>query len=231
MTYPLINGGVINGAEGSDAYTETGSVGPARFGTHRAVALQGVAPLAPARFGTPRVKEGTDRVAEPAPLQPSRFGQLVAVAGLPPPAVSAEAGGMRPVRFGVPAAIPRTEAGPVAGLGPARFGSTHLVAQQAVASLGPARFGAPGAGVSAGAQSLRPAGLGAPTAVRVAFPAGLHAGRFGPLSIHLEPVRAEVAGLRPVGFGSPGVGGLALSARALAPARFGRPVADRGQAC
>jgi hypothetical protein len=231
MTYPLINGELINGAESSDAYTDTGSIGPARFGTHQAVALQSAAPLAPVRFGMPRVKEGTDRVAEPVPLQPSRFGQLIAAPGVRPPAVSADVAGLRPVRFGIPSAASKASAGPVAGLGPARFGAAHVVVQQAVAGLGPTRFGAPGAGASASVLSLRPASFGLPHAVFLVAPAPLLAGRFGMPSIHIGEVSAQVLGLQPVGFGTPWVGGLALRARPLAPARFGRPTADRGQAC
>lgn len=231
MTYPLINGGLINGAESSSAYTDTRGIGPARFGAHLAVAHLSASALVPARFGMPRVKEGTDLVAEAGSLQSARLGPIVAASGSLPPDAALQVSGLRPVRFGTPQAKLKSVAGPVAGLSPVKFGDCHGVARQLAAGLGSVRLGSPAAGAAAAVASIRPARLGVPHAVCVVAPAPLQAGRYGISSIHIGQLSAQVSGLQSAGFGVPWVGALALRARPLASVQLGRPVADRGNAC
>lgn len=233
MAYPLINQGLINGA---DAPADVGHVVrafkpvrfgrasvelflqeeelilpavalmPARFGNAKLVHNMPAQGLWAAQFGVPEVVLlGVDATLPATGFVAAAFGQPAAHLAITAPAAT----GAMPVRFGATVAAFSVA---VAGLHAGGFGVPSMVRDAKTAALRPVRFGKTAAHFSHGAQSLQGAGFGRP-------------------AVKHGRVDAQVVGAVPVVFGIPALGGYGLRARTTCPAQFGRPTLSRSTTC
>lgn len=99
-------------------------------------------------------------------------------------------------------------------------------------ALGKALFGGtPSIGVALRAQGLRAVQLGVPTSVQNTGAGSIAPVRLGPLRVVVGGLALQANGLRCAALGTPSLGGISMRARALGPARMGRPVLHLEHTC
>ena len=239
----VVNGAAINGSAAPSGFNVS-PLQPVTFGTHEAkqryvvTSLQPVtfgrpgyfihkaAPLQPATFGTPALR----LVKRVSSLRPVRFGAASAVRSMPPPNLSVGVNPLRPVKFGVPAVsmVLGIAVGPLRSVG---FGVPTMRARHHCSGLAAAVFGTPRAGLTFRAIPIMASGFGAPR-VRLRFHAAsmLHP-VFGRPHAVVGGITGEPGSISTVQFGVPSLKGFKFHARAAMPARFGRPILNRGASC
>ena len=224
--YPLINGEVING----DGELPFALLRPTKFGVPKV--LMEPKSIRPVSFGLAQIKHGTDVVATPLSISPTRFGAFGIVGGMPPSAKVFPASSLRSTQFGKPSMAASLQAGQVGSLQPVRFGAIVAGARYAADALRPMSFGAQVMTVAMQAAPLRPIKFGGASTGAAFTVAPLNAARFGVHAVALPTMYLPANSLQPVQFGpllTPP--GQSARARGAVPVRFGRPSLDRGVAC
>ena len=125
MSYPLINGTVINGASAG-------------------ILLQVADGVAGVTFGVPKLKVGTDRAFTPSSLRPVRFGDAFLQAGMPPNSTMLGVASLRQVAFGKPAVSAVLVLRGLAPLQPVSFGHAVMRARLTAKGLAATTIGTPG---------------------------------------------------------------------------------------
>lgn len=224
--YPLINGEVING----DGELPFALLRPTKFGVPKV--LMEPKSIRPVSFGLAQIKHGTDVVAAPLSISPTRFGALGVIGGMPPSAKVFPAGSLRNTQFGKPSTANSLQAGHVGSLQPVKFGAVVAGARYAADALRPASFGIQVMTVAMPAAPLRPTKFGGASTGAAFTVTPLNAARFGVHTVALPTMYLPANSLQPVQFGplhTPP--GQSARARGAVPVRFGRPSLDRGVAC
>ena len=247
MSYPLINGTVINGA--STGVQQTQGLQPVRFGSpvlrlHFPAASLNAAPafgvhrigclarsFLAGRFGVPKLKVGTDRAFTPSSLRPVRFGDAFLQAGMPPGSTMLGVTSLRQVAFGKPAVSAVLVLRGLAPLQPVGFGHAVMRARLTAKGLAATTIGTPGQVAHFQPQPLRSMTFGGPC-VAIGLPAASTAKvRFGRPRVALATAVLGAASLEPVCFSTIAMAGISLRARTLTSVSFGRPAVDRGAIC
>ena len=224
--YPLINGEVING----DGELPFALLRPTKFGVPKV--LMEPKSIRPVSFGLAQIKHGTDVVATPLSISPTRFGAFGIVGGMPPNATVFPAGSLRSAQFGKPSMAASLQAGHAGALQPVKFGAVIAGARYAADALRPMSFGAQVMTVAMQAAPLRPTKFGGASTEAAFTVTPLNAARFGVHAVALPTMYLPANSLQPVQFGpllTPP--GQSARARGAMPVRFGRPSLDRGVAC
>ena len=162
-------------------------------------------------------------------LAPVRFGVvqvLVATAG-----VSFPVSGLRAAYLGQPRADLLLQAGQVPGIARTQLGQPALRVHLPAQGLQPVQLGTPSIGVALRAQGLRAVQLGVPTSVQNTGAGSIAPVRLGPLRVVVGGLALQANGLRCAALGTPSLGGIRMRARALGPARMGRPVLHLEHTC
>ena len=223
MSYPLINGWMLNSTVINGGGSTASVVGPPGDFVGAAISLR------PTTFGVPSAVEVM--LAHPKSLRPVRFGTPMALVGLPPSDVAFPAKSLTAGKFGVASSASTLQTGPVQSLQSTRFGALTMRVALVASSLGPAQFGTPSVATRACASSLRPVRFGTASAGHSLAAASLCSTRFGAPALHLDSLALAAQSLRPVQFGAPSLGSMAMCARTMRPVRFGQPALDRGAIC
>ena len=224
--YPLINGEVINGA----GELPFALLRPTKFGVPKV--LMEPKSIHPVSFGMAQVKYGTDVVAAPLSISPTRFGAFGIVGGMPPSAKVFPASSLRSAQFGKPSMAASLQTGHAGALQPVKFGAVTAGARYAADALRPMSFGAQVMTVAMQAAPLRPTKFGGASTGAAFTVTPLNAARFGVHAVALPTMYLPANSLQPVQFGpllTPP--GQSVRARGAMPVRFGRPSLDRGVAC
>ena len=224
--YPLINGEVING----DGELPFALLRPTKFGVPKV--LMEPKSIRPVSFGLAQIKHGTDVVATPLSISPTRFGAFGIVGGMPPSAKVFPASSLRSTQFGKPSMAASLQAGHAGALQPVKFGAVIAGARYAADALRPMSFGAQVMTVAMQAAPLRPTKFGGASTGAAFTVTPLNAARFGAPTVKFSTMYLPANSLQPVQFG-PLLTPPSQSARARGamPVRFGRPSLDRGVAC
>lgn len=225
MSYPLINGWILNSAVINGGGSTAPVVGPPGDFVGAAISLR------PTKFGVPRAAIGVDAVAHPKSLCPTRFGTPMVLADLQPSDAAFPAKSLTAGKFGVASFASTLQTGPVQSLQSARFGALAMRVALAASSLSPAQFGTPSVAIRACASSLRPVRFGSASTEHSLAAASLCSTRFGAPALHLDSLALAAQSFRPVQFGVPSLGSMAMCARTMRPVRFGQPALDRGAIC
>ncbi len=162
-------------------------------------------------------------------LAPVRFGVvqvLVATAS-----ASFPVSGLRAAYLGQPRADLLLQAGQVPGIARTQLGQPALRVHLPAQGLQPVQLGTPSIGVALRAQGLRAVQLGVPTSVQNTGAGSIAPVRFGPLRVVVGGLALQANGLRCATLGTPSLGGIRMRARALGPARMGRPVLHLEHTC
>lgn len=224
--YPLINGEVING----DGELPFALLRPTKFGVPKV--LMEPKSIRPVSFGLAQIKHGTDVVATPLSISPTRFGAFGIVGGMPPSAKVFPASSLRSTQFGKPSTAASLQAGHAGALQPVKFGAVIAGARYAADALRPMSFGAQVMTVAMQAAPLRPTKFGGASTEAAFTVTPVNAARFGVHAVALPTMYLPANSLQPVQFGpllTPP--GQSARARGAMPVRFGRPSLDRGVAC
>ena len=224
--YPLINGEVING----DGELPFALLRPTKFGVPKV--LMEPKSIRPVSFGLAQIKHGTDVVATPLSISPTRFGAHGIVGGMPPNAGTFPADSLRSAKFGEPSMEASLQTGHAGALQPIKFGAVTAGTRNTVDALRPMSFGAQVMTVAMQAAPLRPTKFGGASTGAAFTVAPLDAARFGAPTVKFSTMYLPANSLQPVQFGpllTPP--GQSARARGAMPVRFGRPSLDRGVAC
>ena len=233
MSYPLINGTVINGAS-AGIQQQTQGLQPVRFGKpalwlrqHLPAASLNVAHA----FGTPKLKVGTDRAFTPSSLRPVRFGDAFLQAGMPPGGTMLGVTSLRQVAFGKPAVSAVLVLRGLAPLQPVGFGHAVMRARLTAKGLAVTTMGTPGQVAHFQPQPLRSMAFGGPC-MAIGLPAASTAKvRFGRPRVALATAVLGADSLEPVRFSTIAMAGISLRARTLTAVRFGRPFVSGDSTC
>ena len=232
MSYPLINGAVINGSSEDGGGSPPGTLA-AYFSPPRLVLKLSSSGLPAVTFGQHRLQIGVDTVVPVSGLQAARHGFPRLVLGMPPSGSVFQAAGLMAVGTGVPTLQSSMTAGPVPGLQPTTAGAPRLeLRMPVIGGVAPARFGVAGSAERFAVSGLSCARVGALRTVqsmpvaRGVGPAGVGTPRLklGGMSFHAEGALAAR-------HGAPYFGGQAFRARGVLAARAGRPELGRSSAC
>jgi hypothetical protein len=207
MTYPVINGSEINGAEG---FPSTNSLRPVTFG---AITLHLRLPAS-----------SLDAVVS--------FGQHMALRGMPPADQVLYPQSLYPATLGAHAISAALTLPAPASLEPVAIGAITLRMGLSAAGLAPVALGAHGMNMGAtGVQSLRPVTLGAHS-VRMSMEAqSLYAGTLPPHGSALSGIELTPQSLYPVTLGAMALGAMGLRARSLRPVTLPRHAISRESTC
>lgn len=207
MTYPVINGSEINGAEG---FPTTNSLRPVTFG---AITLH-----------LRLLASSLDDVVS--------FGQHMALRGMPPADHVLYPQSLYPTTLGAHAITAALTLPAPASLTPVTIGAATLRVALPAAGLAPVTLGAHGMNRGAtGVQSLRPVTLGAHS-VRMSLAAqSLYAGVLPPHGLGLSGFELTPQSLYPVTLGAMALSSMGLRARSLRPVTLPLHAISRESTC
>ena len=227
MTYPLINGAVINGAEESSTEgIELVSAGP---GTIFAVSIGAGASVL--EFGAVVGENGVDIAATPSSLDLVRGGLGVISMAQPDPNVTLLGAGARPLEFGTPS-VAGTVTLTGAGAEPLQLGVPMAAAVLLGQGASLMELGEPGpAAVMLRGASAWVLELGAPSAATFAGVSGIDL-----VSAGLGRVAGDAASLQGVSayaleLGDIGNPATITRGRSASPMQLGQPAISRGATC
>lgn len=207
MSYPLINGATINGAEDVQ-----GTQGIDLVSSGQAAAVS-VVHLAPVGVELVRSDYHSITLAQPQPnitLQAGGAYPLeMGAPGLQPTAITLHAGGGYPLGVGAPGIGQRLGA---AGAWPLEVGEPRTTARLQAGGAWPLQLGAPATQHAIWLEGIDLMRTGAP---RIAQGANV----------------LQAGGAWPLELGEPGTPSITLRARQAYPLQVGRPAIDRGSAC
>lgn len=224
--YPLINGEVING----DGELPFALLRPTKFGLPKlSMEPKSIHPIS---FGLAQIKHGTDVVAAPLSISPTRFGAFGVIGGMPPSAGTFPAGSLRSTKFGKPSMVASLQTGHAGALQSVKFGAVAAGTRNTADALRPVSFGAQVMTVAMPASPLRPTKFGGASTGAAFITTSLEVAHFGVPTVSFSTMYLPANSLQPVQFGpllTPP--GQSARARGAMPVRFGRPSLDRGVAC
>lgn len=208
------------------------ALAPVQWGIARLAMNQRAESMRAGSFGVPRLKTGTDLTLPVGGMHPAQFGEMRMIPGLPPSGITRPVrSSLRPQHFGTPTLCAVLTTGAAASLRPAGFGLPTLCTVHSADSLRPAQWGIPGLALGSRAATLRPVMCGKPRLSQALRTSSLRTTHLGVATLQLGALHLQSQSLRPVQFGMPAYGGVALHLRPLCPVRMGRPALDRGAIC
>lgn len=229
MSYPLINGAVINGEDGA----ATGAEGIDLVAAGQVIASVRAQPsgVAALDLGAPRGQQGVDVALAPAGIELTRYGVHTAYLEQPPSNMMAQVTGASALELGTPALVVGGLIARVASAVPMEMGAPNAQSMHAAAGYVALQTGQPGVQAAARVPQASALSLGTPSmAVRLAT-SGID------LSVHM-PGRARAGGLmfavdghEALELGVPGTAGITALARQSVAFTLGTPSVDRGALC
>lgn len=227
MSYPLINGAEINGAdeptsEGIDLVTAGQGM--------LVVSLVGASAY-PLEFGAHKGQIGVDVAGRPLGMDLVRAGLGVLTVAQPSPDVTLLGVSARPLELGAPSAAGTVTLTGV-GATPMQLGDPTAGAVLLGQSANPLELGEPGpAQITVTGISARPLELGAPAAAFAVSVSGLDLVTAGQGRIVSAAAVLQGRSAYPLEFGDTGTPTVALRGRSAFPLQLGQPAISRGATC
>jgi hypothetical protein len=227
MSYPLINGALINGAEEQT----TKGIDLVNAGVGLVVVTTLGVSVTPLEFGAVTGQVGVDVAATPWGIDLARFGVGVSTIAQPDPDFVSVGVSARPLELGAP-----TTSGEVAttGTSAAPLLMGDIVAEAVVigVSATPLELGdIDTAAVMTTGASATPLELGAPSSAFSMAVLGLDLATFGVGRTLMDAMVTQGVSAYPLEFGDTGNLGTATRGRSCFPMQLGKPSISRGATC